>query len=162
LGRQGLSQRLIFGTFGDLNYHLPMRRSLLIFMLFLLPIRALMGDAMAYSMLPAAAQAASSAQQSTPDLGAAHATFYWASSLFEHGKLAEPAAKHPCHASMANADDQDNTQNQCSTCQACHLVSASPVQLHTGLLHTTAAPPQQRPTQWRSADVRLLAKTPVF
>jgi hypothetical protein len=154
--------RLIFGTFGDLNYHSPMRRYLVIFMLFLLPIRALMGDAMAYSMLPAAAQAAGNAQQSTTNLGAAHAIFYWASSLMEHEKPAELAPQHPCHTDMASADDQGTTQNQCSTCQACHLVTATPVQLHTALLQTTAAQPQQRPTQWRSADVRLLAKTPVF
>jgi hypothetical protein len=139
-----------------------MRRYLVIFMLFLLPIRALMGDAMAYSMLPAAAQAASSAQQNTPNLGAAHAIFYWASSLIEHEKSIEQAPQHQCHTDMASADDQGTTQNQCSTCQACHLVSATPVQLHTDLLQTTAAQPQQRPTLWRSADARLLAKTPVF
>jgi hypothetical protein len=139
-----------------------MRRYLVIFMLFLLPIRALMGDAMAYSMLPAVAQAANSAQQTTPNLGASRAIFYWAGSQFEHEKSAELAPQHPCHTDMASADDQDATQNQCSTCQACHLVTATPVQLHTGLLQTTAAPPQQRPTQWRSADARLIAKTPVF
>lgn len=139
-----------------------MRRYLLIFMLFLLPIRALVGDAMAYSMLPAAAQAAGAAQQSTTNLGAAHAIFYWANSLLEYEKPVEQATQHPCHTSVASADDQDATQNQCNTCQACHLVTASPVQLHHRLLQTTAAPPQQRPTQWRSADARLIAKTPVI
>jgi hypothetical protein len=153
---------LIFGTFSDLNYHSPMRRYLVIFMLFLLPIRALMGDAMAYSMLPAAAQAASSAHHTTPNLGATHPIFYWASSLLEHEKPTEPAPQHPCHTDMASADDQDATQNQCSTCQACHLVTATPVQLHHNLLQSSTAPPQQRPSQWRSADARLIAKTPVF
>jgi hypothetical protein len=139
-----------------------MRRCLVIFMLFLLPIRALMGDAMAYSMLPAAAQAGGGAQQTTPNLGASHAIFYWASSLMEHEKPAELAPQHPCHTDMASADDQGTTQSQCSTCQACHLVSATPEQLHTDLLQTTAAQPQQRPALWCSADARLLAKTPVF
>ncbi len=139
-----------------------MRRYLVIFMLFLLPIRALMGDAMAYSMLPAAAHAASSAQQTTPDLGAAHAMLYWASSLLEHENPAELAPQHPCHTAGASADDQDATPNQCCTCQACHFVTAAPAQLHNSLLQTTAAQPQQRPAQWRSADVRLLAKTPVL
>jgi hypothetical protein len=145
-----------------LIYHSLMRRYLVIFMLFLLPIRALMGDAMAYSMLPVAAQAGGGAQQSTTNLGANHDMFYWADSLMEQEKPVELAPQHPCHTDMASVDNQDKTQNQCSTCQACHLVTATPVQLHTGLLQTTAAQPQQRPTQWHSADARLIAKTPVF
>jgi hypothetical protein len=129
-------------------------------MLLLLPIRGLVGDAMAYSMLPSPPATVNQLQVAT-DLGAARAIFYWASSHLDPQNAAEKTAKQPCHTAQTASNDQDATQNQCSTCQACHLSAATPLQLHDGLLHTTAALPQQRPAQWRSADRRLLAKTPV-
>jgi hypothetical protein len=139
-----------------------MRRFLLIFMLFLLPLRGLVGDAMAYSMLPNAPQTAGSVQSDTINLVAARAIFYWASSPFEQEKPVETAVQHPCHTDMAAADDTDAVQSQCSTCQACHLVVATPVQSPSGLLHTTAAAPRERPVLWRSADARLPTKTPLL
>jgi hypothetical protein len=139
-----------------------MRRFLLIFMLFLLPLRGLVGDAMAYSMLPHAPQTAGNVPSDTINLVAARATFYWASSQFEQEKPVETATQHPCHTDMAAADDADAVQNQCSTCQACHLVVASPVHTPSALLHTTAAAPLERPVLWRSADARLPAKTPLL
>jgi hypothetical protein len=142
-----------------------MRRYLLIFMLFLLPIRGLVGDAMAYSMMPAPAPAAATEQQteiqSATNSGASRAIFHWAAAHFDTQTAAEPTSKHPCHTNMAAASDQDSTHNQCTSCQACHLSAATPFQLPDNLLQTSAALPQQRASLWRNADPRLLAKTPV-
>jgi hypothetical protein len=113
-----------------------MRRWLIIFMLFLLPIRGLVGDAMAYSMLPMGMPVSSEVVQSEPT--------------------------PPCHTSMAAANDAGTQQSQCTTCQACHLSAATPMQLPEGILHTTAAAPTQRTAFWISADLRLLAKPPVL
>jgi hypothetical protein len=148
-----------------LEYHKTMRRWLIIFMLFLLPIRVLVGDAMAYSMLPAAIPASGEAAQSAMNTVAAYAHMTRTTSTFEHENIAHSTAKPPCHMEMSAADasnDTDATQSQCTTCQACHLSAAIPMQLPGGILHTTAAAPSQRSAHWISADLRLLAKTPVL
>lgn len=113
-----------------------MRRWFIIFMLFLLPIRGLVGDAMAYSMLPTGMPTSVEVVQNEPT--------------------------PPCHMNMAAADNVDTQQSQCTTCQACHFSAATPMQLPEGILHTTAAAPTQRTAHWISAEPRLLAKTPVL
>jgi hypothetical protein len=113
-----------------------MRRWFVIFMLFLLPIRGLVGDAMAYSMLPAG--------------------------MPTNGMAVQNESKAPCHMDMAAADNVDTQQSQCTTCQACNLSAAIPLLLPEGILHTTAAAPTQRTAFWISAEPRLLAKTPVL
>jgi hypothetical protein len=114
-----------------------MRRWFIIFMLFLLPIRGLVGDAMAYSMLPAGGEVA-------------------------HETAVQNESKAPCHMDMAATDDAGTQQSQCTTCQACNLSAAIPLLLPEGILHTTAAAPTQRTAHWISAEPRLLAKTPVL
>jgi hypothetical protein len=139
-----------------------MRRALLIFMLFLLPLRGLVGDAMAYSMLPVGMPASSEVAQNATNIVAAYAHTTTTSSTFLHETAAQSTPKHPCHMNMAASDDVDVQQSQCTTCQACHLSAATPVQLPGGILHTTAAAPTQRSAHWISAEPRLLAKTPVL
>jgi hypothetical protein len=142
-----------------------MRRWLIIFMLFLLPIRGLVGDAMAYSMLPAGMPASADEIQHAANSVAAYAHSKKATSILVHENVTQNTAKPPCHMEMAAADasnDADTTQSQCTTCQACHLSAAIPMQLPGGILHTTAAAPSQRSAHWISADLRLLAKTPVL
>ncbi len=139
-----------------------MRRYLLIFMLFLLPIRGLVGDAMAYSMLPGALTAAHTAQPVATNIVVAPAIFHWAAAVLDHENRAESASVHPCHMAMAQTDSNDSVQNQCTACQACHLSAATPLQLPSGLLQTATALPEQRQALWHSAEPRLIPKTPVF
>jgi hypothetical protein len=139
-----------------------MRRYLAIFMLFLLPIRGLVGDAMAYSMLPGALTGAQTAQQKATNLVAAPAIFYWATAALDHKYSVKTATTPPCHMAMAEADSKDSVQNQCTTCQACHLSAATPLQMPSSLLQTATALPEQRQALWHSAEPRLIAKTPVF
>lgn len=143
-----------------------MRRYLLIFMLFLLPIRGLAGDAMAYSMLPGSLNSAPAVQPVTTNIVAAPAVFYWAKVLFDHQNTGTTdsgaTAAHPCHMAAAQADSNDSVQDQCSACQVCHLSAATPLQWLSGLLQTATALPEQRQALWHSAEPRLIAKTPVF
>jgi hypothetical protein len=139
-----------------------MRRYLAILMLLLLPIRGLIGDAMAYSMLPGALTSANIVQQKATNLIAAPAIVYWATAAIDHTNPDKKATAQPCHMAMAEADSNDNVQNQCTTCQACHLSAATPLQMPSGLLQTATALPEQRQALWHSAERRLIAKTPVF
>jgi hypothetical protein len=138
-----------------------MRRCLVIFMLLLLPIRGWVGDAMAYSMLPTGQSPAHTAAQNATHSGAAYAHIQRAGIDIDHQNPLPTTAAHPCHTDLAAADDSDSTPSQCNSCQVCHLSAATPLQLPSGTLHTSAALPAQRAAPWTSADPRLLAKTPV-
>jgi hypothetical protein len=139
-----------------------MRKWFVIVMLFLLPLRGLVGDAMAYSMLPNAPKGTSAVQQDATHSVAARALFYWAKASFYPQNHASGMSGQPCHMAAGPTDNKDSVQNQCTACQACHMSAATPLQLHSHLLQTAADLPTQRPAQWHSADARLLAKTPIF
>jgi hypothetical protein len=139
-----------------------MRKWFVIVMLFLLPLRGLVGDAMAYSMLPDASKGTSAEQQDATHSVAARALFDWAKASFYPQNHASGMSGQPCHMAAGQTDDKDSVQNQCTACQACHMSAATPLQLHSNLLQTAADLPTQRPAQWHSADARLLAKTPIF
>lgn len=140
----------------------PMRRFLVIFMLFLLPLRGLVGDAMAYSMLPGGLVPAQTAPQVATNTGAAYAHSLGIASTFDAKIAAQNDSNPPCHMGAAAADGTDASASQCTTCQACHLSAAIPLQLPSSMLHIPAALPAQHAALWASAEPRLLAKTPVL
>ena len=138
-------------------------------MIIMLPLRGLMGDAMAAQMLPMALQQAehtfdSGAENVTHLIaGSAHPT--GATDAFDHQKTAVIATA-PCHDGTATVgDDGDDgvvAKDACSTCQACHLsafVSNSPLVMSMTIAEAKPASPA---VQWVSAELSLLAKTPVF
>ena len=149
-----------------------MRRFLLIAMIIMLPLRGLMGDAMAVQMLPTTLQQAEHAF----DSGAENATHLIADSAystratdaFDHQKTAA-ITNAPCHDGIATADDDGDdgddgivAKDACSTCQACHLsafVSNSPLVMPMTIAEAKPASPA---VQWVSAELPLLAKPPVF
>lgn len=139
-----------------------MRKWLVVLMLFLLPLRGLVGDAMAYSMLPAALTVAQTVQQKATNLVAAPEVFGWAAASFAHTNKVQATAASPCHIAMADADSNDSMQNQCTSCQACHLSAATSLQLPSDLLQTATALPEQRQALWHSAEPRWIAKTPIL
>jgi hypothetical protein len=120
-----------------------MRRWFAILMLFILPVRGLVGDAMAYSMLPMQLQA-------PPPVVA---------------QAMQPAAdsKMPCHEAN-DASQVGNTadEQQCTSCQVCHLSISYPTQAATSLHPTAAAAPLQHASVWHSAELRLSVKPPVL
>ncbi len=142
-----------------------MRKWFVIVMLFLLPLRGVVGDAMAYSMLPDAPKGNQTVQSDATNSIAARAVFDWAKAYFYPQNHVSSMSGQPCHMSATAAeptDDNDQVSNQCTACQTCHMSAATPLQLHSNLLQTAADLPTQRAAQWHSADARLLAKTPIF
>lgn len=143
-----------------------MRRWFAILMLFILPIRGLVGDAMAYSMLPM------QLQTPTPVVTPALAKVSGFTSLkmmaMEHlqsmGMDSEAAiSKLPCHgANDALQDDNTPDTQQCTSCQVCHLALTYPVQATNSLPQTATAAPLQHALAWHSADLRLSVKPPVL
>jgi hypothetical protein len=142
-----------------------MRKWFVIVMLFLLPLRGVVGDAMAYSMLPDVSKGVSTAQRDATNSVAARALFDWARASFYPQNHASAMSGQPCHMVATAAeptDDNDQASNQCTACQTCHMSAATPLQLHSPVLQSAAELPAQRAAQWHSADARLLAKTPIF
>ena len=143
-----------------------MRRFLLIAMIIMLPLRGLMGDAMAVQMLPTTLQQAEHAFDSGAEkatyLIADSAYFTRATDAFDHQKTAA-ITNAPCHDGTATADDDGvAAKDACSTCQACHLsafVSNSPLVMPMTIAEAKPASPA---VQWVSAELSLLAKPPVF
>jgi cytochrome c553 len=114
-----------------------MRRFFKVFLIALLALRALVGDAMAYDM----AQAMSHAPVA---VAAQHA---------------EPmVSSMPCHT----VDSDDAAQPACTTCQVCHMSAFLPV----SLLPLAQALPSELPaTQvaaWFSFDNALVSKPPIL
>ena len=120
-----------------------MRRWFAILMLFILPIRGLVGDAMAYSMLPM--------QLQTPAPVAVQAMQTAADS------------KMPCHEANDVSQEVNKADvQQCTSCQVCHLALSYPTQAATSLPQTAAAAPLQHASVWHSAELRLSVKPPVL
>ena len=143
-----------------------MRKFLLLAMIILLPLRGLMGDAMAAQMLPTTLQQAELAFDSggENDISLIADIPYstGAADAFDHKKTAVIATA-PCHDGTATVgDDGVVAKDACSTCQACHLsafVSNSPLVMPMTIAEAKPASPV---VQWVSAELSLLAKTPVF
>ncbi len=129
-----------------------MRRWFVIVMLFLLPLRGLVGDAMAYSMLPDAGRLQQVAQLAVQPTAIQVLPSHTASG--EHAM--------PCHTDSASAAKSPVTSKpQCTYCQVCHLAVTLPLASPEALVPLPYAAPVQSPVQWHSAEARLLAKTPI-
>lgn len=139
-----------------------MRKWFVVFMLFLLPLRGLVGDAMAYSMLPDALSSSNSMKSAATNIVAIPSIWDGAIAVFYHENRIESASAQPCHTAVAQGDGNDSAKNQCTACQACHLSAATPLQLPSNLLQISTALPEQRQALWHSAEPRALAKTPVL
>lgn len=149
----------------QLEYHKNMRRFLLILMLLLLPLRGLMGDAMAYSMLPPALHEAPVNSENTTKSIANY--LIPTSEKIEKSDLnnADDIVQSPCHSAEASGDSTNNStsteSSQCTTCQVCHLTTFLPLSSISGLAHTVVDLPSQAIALWHSAEPRRIAKTPV-
>jgi hypothetical protein len=143
-----------------------MRRWFAIFMLFILPIRGLVGDAMAYSMLPMQLQTLTPVV--TPALAKVSGFTSLKMMAMEHmqrmGMDSEAAnSKLPCHdANDASQEGDTADAQQCTSCQVCHLALTYPVQATNSLPQTAAAAPLQHASVWHSAELRLSVKPPVL
>jgi hypothetical protein len=124
-----------------------MRRVLTALLITLLAMRALVGDAMAYSMVQSAPLRVVAGVQ-----------------LDALQDVPSEASSMPCHtaASSPNDDATGAAHPPCTTCQVCHLSAFLP----TTLLAQTRAMPCEPPTVqavvWRSAERALVSKPPIL
>jgi hypothetical protein len=117
-----------------------MRRFFKVFLITLLALRALVGDAMAYEMAQAMSQAPAAAAEQ---------------------KAETAISSMPCHT-VASDEAASAVQPACTTCQVCHMSAFLPVSL---LLVAHALPSELPATQavaWFSAESALVSKPPIL
>ncbi len=140
-------------------------------MIIMLPLRGLMGDAMAVQMGTAhLAQAAASA--SATHLVAALEYSTLASGQFNQKTVASKAATKPCHTvaglDVQTVDDAapqkaSSTQNTtCTSCQVCHLSAVTVDRVASVAVVLAQAPLAFAPQYWVSAELSQLTKPPVL
>lgn len=128
-----------------------MRRWLLLALVLLLPLRGLVGEAMAGEMMARAVQAAHAPQQvhaASPDCD-------------HHGGGHHGSGHHaPTDASAAQTQAQPADCPTCAACQVCSSVAVVPT-LHTPASERLSqAPPEAVALAWRSAEPALSFKPP--
>ena len=140
-----------------------MRRLFVILMLFILPIRGLMGDVMAYSMLsvPTPAPGVTESSLAKPAVANMTATMNHMQRV-DMGNQVIPT-KASCHETVDSTQQDDSADKQdCTACQVCHLTVTYPFQAISSLLLAPAAQPVQHTSFWHSAELRLSNKPPVL
>jgi hypothetical protein len=115
-----------------------MRRLFSVFLITLLAMRAMVGDAMAYEMAQAMTDAPAAQAQS-----------------------AAPAISMPCHTEEGT-DAGQNSQLACTTCQVCHMSAFLPMSLLSSALAEPSEMPSARSVAWLSADHDLVSKPPIL
>jgi hypothetical protein len=134
-----------------------MRRWFIVLMVLLMPIRGIMGDAMAYAMvsgMPASqtmVQMHSAASQPAANTAASRAA----------------SNTMPCHmGKLAKSDMQqpqdNNTTSTCSACQVCHASVLPLFTVAPALLALPSTAPAYTALAWHSAEPRQLAKNPIL
>ena len=140
-----------------------MRRFLVVLMILLLPLRGLIGDAMATQMsVPAVlAQAAVVAGSN----GHHHAVEIAAQSHPDGTKSAGSSAAHDCfdHAGAGHSSSPGVPQcPSCPTCQACNIVALStPLSMASLVLPVPIEKQQSAVSRFTSADRALSLKPPI-
>lgn len=137
-----------------------MRRCLSLFMVLLLALRGLLGDAMAMQMVPAMPSTLSASHTTGHSEHAALAV----SLRSNHGMTDathDSSAMHCATAPSADHCSHSDSSTHCSTCAMCHAVwclhsmAAAPPALPTGML------PNPRAAAFASAALRSLIKPPI-
>jgi hypothetical protein len=162
-----------------------MRRWFIVLMVLLMPIRGIIGDAMAYAMVTGmpASHSTMQAQYETTNSIASKAVNTWTIADKQHKNMpqmlsaasaaADTAASDaapsavPCHmGTMAKSDMQqpqdNNTTSTCSACQVCHASVLPSLTLAPALLALPSTAPAYTALAWHSAEPRQLAKNPIL
>jgi hypothetical protein len=119
-----------------------MRRFFTLFLIGLLALRALVGDAMAYEMTQALMGSPNQQQVAASDNPPSH------------------AAEMPCHP--AASEDGGAEKTACTTCQVCHLSAFLPASLPSLASELPAAQANPVASAWFSADGALVSKPPIL
>jgi hypothetical protein len=124
-----------------------MPRLFKLFLIALLAMRALVGDAMAYGMMQAMAN--SSAPVIAMEL--------------ETQTSAKKAASMPCHE--VQAEDRlmaEASPSACTTCQVCHLSVFLPAAISMPEFQLPPFLQASRASAWLSADIASVSKPPIL
>jgi hypothetical protein len=139
-----------------------MRRFLVLLMLLMLPIRGLVGDAMAYSMVPLTPtktqNQAASPRHITPE-NIANYSISTSENIEKNGVITN--VKPPCHTDSTSTEYTNTEPQQCNTCEVCHLSVAVALVYGQNKVHSPTQPTVQSASAWHSAEPRLIAKTPI-
>jgi hypothetical protein len=133
-----------------------MRRWFIVMMVLLMPIRGIIGDAMAYAMVPAMPTPAIVQPQKI------------AANVALKAPTADAApSAMPCHMGKSAKSDTPQAKanaaaNACSACQVCHASVLLPFTLVPALLALPSTAPTYTALAWRSAEPRQLAKNPIL
>ena len=142
-----------------------MRRFLLLVMIIMLPLRGMVGDAMAMEMTSKHLAQATSSQTVATNLVAVHARSTAASANLASEK---PALKMPCHEMLSDADDGGNdsvssaSNVNCTSCQVCHLSALTMGNIISVSVNTAHAALAFAPHYWASAELPQATKPPLF
>ena len=139
-----------------------MRHLFLIFMIALLPLRGLVGDAMATGM--AAGQVAQMQQMHVATKSiATNAHTASAKAGFYHETAAPDAALADCAGHGAEDADHGGASHcdTCSACQACHTVALAHAASSVSSTFQAFALPYSAADQFASADAALRQKPPI-
>ena len=129
-----------------------MRRLFLILLTFLLPLRGMVGDAMAVQMMMPTISGVSVAESSPPKTGA---------SVAIAGALGfEKLSAMPCH----DVDTQNGVAapDGCASCEVCHLSAFVTTLLPASVAISAEAKPASHVVQLVSAELTQFAKPPIL
>lgn len=123
-----------------------MRRAFLILMIFLLPLRGLVGDAMAVQMMAPASSGESLAGNPSSKVGALGL---------------EKLSAAPCHE-VASSESGAAGHDACASCEVCHLSAFVTALSPASVLISAEAKPASPVVQLISAELVLFAKPPIL
>ena len=145
-----------------------MRRFLLIAMIIMLPLRGMVGDAMAMQMTSQPLAQAAASETVAMNSAAAHAHSETALSHSGNIKAEKKASSMPCHGMLdevsSSADDtaSQSSNTVCTSCQVCHLTAACLDSVTTSLVHAAHPPLAFAPPYWASAELPQATKPPAL
>ena len=145
-----------------------MRRFLLIAMIIMLPLRGMVGDAMAMQMTSQPFAQAADSETAAINSAASNTYSETVSSHSGNTKAEKKASSMPCHDMLDEATNSaDDTASQssntvCTSCQVCHLTAACLDSVSTSLVHAAHPPLAFAPPYWASAELPQATKPPAL
>ena len=145
-----------------------MRRLLLIAMIIMLPLRGVVGDAMAMQMTNQSFSQAAASETVTTNFVAARA--YSVKAIGDSGsaKTEKNVSSMPCHDMVDQAvNSAEDTASQssntvCTSCQVCHLTAACLDSVSTSKVRAAHPPLAFAPPYWASAELPQATKPPAL
>ena len=147
---------------------ISMRRFLLIAMIIMLPLRGMVGDAMAMQMTSQPFAQAVASEAVATDSVAVHAYPTKDIGNLDTQIAVQKTSGMPCHdmlgQDVSGTDDaaQQSSSNACTSCQVCHLSALTSGSVTSVSVNTAHPALAFAPHYWASAELSQSTKPPVF